>query len=334
MAADAKVEVGAHSGSFRRNQGKGVVPMQRQISRRGFLAAALATVTASATAPKLPGAFGFLHRFGKSKHLDNGVKVTVLPRAQNDELVALEEKDDRVLNVIFGRDKEAARIKVNEMKDLISSTPGFEDMNLKIPRKYEEHIREQAQKNGLEGDVMMGLVGIENGGGEAVYGDDGRALGVLQFWEGTARDYDLVVNDEVDERRDPLKSITAGAEYLRVHKQLLSGNEGLAVWAFNVGMGNTFKALQAYFAETRHYNIGNYGSAIQKKDPLLRAKIEEDAARLIKESGVTVHKLLTNEAVINQIAPNLYANFEDYPYKVAAIAQLSQERPKVLAVAR
>ncbi len=113
---------------------------------------------------------------------------------------------------------------------------------------------------------------------------------------------------------------------------MFGDNEGLALWTHNVGFGRALNALQIYFADTRHFNIGDYGYAIKKNDPILRERIEKDAARLIKESGVTVHKILTNPAAVEYLSGDLYSGFENYPYKVVAIAQLLQEKPKTLVV--
>ncbi len=42
-----------------------------------------------------------------------------------------------------------------------------------------------------------------------------RAIGFWQFMKGTAREYGLIVNKEVDERYNPLKSTEAACKYLR-----------------------------------------------------------------------------------------------------------------------
>ncbi|MBI3341530.1 transglycosylase SLT domain-containing protein, partial [Candidatus Curtissbacteria bacterium] len=314
-------------GSQHKNKGKGVVPAPRQVSRRSFLRAIAATVGVSAAVPTGVGFLRGLTRVSASQD----VKVALIPKDTG--IAEQQQKEDQVLETVFGSDKQQARARVDEIKSDILSQPGFGDMYLAMPKKFENHIREQAKLNGLDGDVVMGVVGIENSGGEDVIGDQGAARGVMQLWEDTARDQGLVVNNKVDERADPYKNIAAGVQTLGSHKKILGGNEGLAVWAFNIGFGRVMKSLQLYFADIKHYNIGSYSYAIEKQDPVLRQKIEKDAARLIRETGVSPHKILANPVAQEYLSGELYPHFEDYSYKVAAIAQLLQEQPKVYVAA-
>lgn len=75
------------------------------------------------------------------------------------------------------------------------------------------------------------------------------AKGIWQFMKGTAVDYDLEVNAEVDERYHLEKSTRAAATYLRAKKEKL-GTWAYAMAAYNAGTTGVSNAIQKQKAQS------------------------------------------------------------------------------------
>ncbi len=90
------------------------------------------------------------------------------------------------------------------------------------------------------------------------------AVGLWQLMPATARRYGLIINSQVDERRDPHKSTQAALKYLTFLHELL-GDWTLATAAYNcggggvqkamrLGQGNDFWTIKQHFpSQTQHY---------------------------------------------------------------------------------
>ena len=76
-----------------------------------------------------------------------------------------------------------------------------------------------------------------------------RAVGYWQLLKGTAKDMDLIVNSQVDQRYDPVFSTIAASKYLKMaHKKF--GDWTLVAAAYNMGIRATTQALKNQKAKT------------------------------------------------------------------------------------
>jgi membrane-bound lytic murein transglycosylase D len=106
---------------------------------------------------------------------------------------------------------------------------------------YLAEIREIFREYGLPEDLAY-LAHVESSFNHKAYSKAG-AVGLWQFIRGTGQRY-LNIGSAVDERRDPLKSSRAAAEFLRDNYQKF-GSWPLAITAYNHGQGGVKRAIQA-----------------------------------------------------------------------------------------
>jgi membrane-bound lytic murein transglycosylase D len=107
--------------------------------------------------------------------------------------------------------------------------------------RYEGLIRARFQAHGLPGDmVYLGM--IESGYSNTAV-SRANAVGMWQFMSYTAPRYGLVLDDWVDERRDPFKATDAAAQYLAEAKDRF-GSWYLAAAAYNGGPNRVSRGLR------------------------------------------------------------------------------------------
>jgi len=84
-----------------------------------------------------------------------------------------------------------------------------------------------------------------------------RAVGLWQFMYGTGRMYGLEINSLVDERRDPIKSTHAAAQFSRdlynIYQDWI-----LVIAAYNCGPGNVNRAIRRSGGKTNYWDIYYY----------------------------------------------------------------------------
>lgn len=83
------------------------------------------------------------------------------------------------------------------------------------------------------------------------------AAGLWQFMIATAKQYGLEVTSLVDERRDPIKSSYAAAQYLKDLYEIY-GDWTLVIASYNCGPGNVNKAIKRASGEKDYWKICTY----------------------------------------------------------------------------
>ena len=207
--------------------------------------------------------------------------------------------------------------KVSLMKEVITSNPSYKEM-LGVVTKWEKVIIENARRVGFPEDLALGIVFIENGGGEDMINKYSKARGVAQLMIVTAQHYDLVVNNQVDERGDPAKNIRAMADYLKVMTNLF-GNPGIAVWGYHAGEGNVYAALREYFIDTVKQDPGDI---VKAPDYESAKPIQDKFKHLLEKYKPNIHQILSNPRVQSKVLSNLGDETELYVYKAVAADEL------------
>lgn len=109
--------------------------------------------------------------------------------------------------------------------------------------RYLPMIQNELREAGLPQDLAY-LAMIESGYNDGAY-SKARAVGMWQFIKGTGRKYGLLINSNVDERRDPVKATKAAVSYLSdLYQEFDSWY--LAVAGYNAGEGKIRRAIKKY----------------------------------------------------------------------------------------
>ncbi len=131
---------------------------------------------------------------------------------------------------------------------------------IKKANRWLPQITEILKKNGVPEDFKY-IVAIESGFDEYAR-SPADAIGFWQLLKGTAKDFDLEVDDEVDERYDPIKSTEAACKYLKKAYEKFGSWVNVAA-SYNVGMRGFERRLEAqkvdsYFDVLINEETGRY----------------------------------------------------------------------------
>ncbi|MDR2724628.1 MAG: LysM peptidoglycan-binding domain-containing protein [Candidatus Adiutrix sp.] len=190
----------------------------------------------------------------------SAVSVAQESRAESGQRYTLGPQFTNQLQDMLGREAEAlggsregVPLELNRqvllnINRFLNEDRGFITRSLNRGSKYLPMMKSIFRRKGLPEDLVY-LALIESGfNTQAV--SHASAVGFWQFIPSTGRRYGLVVNDWVDERRDPVRATYAAADYLiTLHDTF--GSWPLAIAAYNSGEGKIIRGI-------RNYGVSNF----------------------------------------------------------------------------
>ncbi len=176
--------------------------------------------------------------------------------------------------------------------------------------KYLEVMKDILRKKDVPEDIVF-LSLIESGFNPNAY-SIANAAGPWQFIASTAKRYGLEINWWKDERRDPIKSTEAAADYLKdLHGMFGSWN--LAMAAYNAGEGKIMRAM-------KKSNADSYWDLLETKH--IRTETKEYVPRFIAASMIAANPAEFGFKEIDYNAPLSYDEVElEYPIDLAVAAE-------------
>jgi len=176
--------------------------------------------------------------------------------------------------------------------------------------KYLEVMQNILRKKDVPEDIVF-LSLIESGFSTNAY-SIAHAAGPWQFIASTAKRYGLEIDWWKDERRDPIKSTEAAADYLKdLHGMFGSWN--LAMAAYNAGEGKIMRAM-------KKSNADDYWDLLGTKH--IRAETKEYVPRFIAASMIAANPREFGFETIEYQTPLSYDEVElKYPIDLAVAAE-------------
>src|SRR5665213_1486711 len=112
--------------------------------------------------------------------------------------------------------------------------------------RYLPMMKNVLRENGLPEDLVY--ISLIESGFSPVAHSRSNAVGYWQFIRGTGRRFGLKVDPFIDERRDPVRSARAAAQYFKALYDLF-GSWHLALSAYNVGENRVKRAVTKYYTK-------------------------------------------------------------------------------------
>jgi membrane-bound lytic murein transglycosylase D len=185
--------------------------------------------------------------------------------------------------------------------------------------RYLPMMKNVLRENGLPEDLVY-IALIESGFSPRAH-SHANAVGYWQFIRSTGKHFGLAVDTFIDERRDPVLSTRAAAEYFKALYRLL-GNWHLAMAAYNVGESRVKRTVARYYtkdfwelikkrrslpAETKNYVPKFIAAAMIAKDPAKYGFTELDFQDPLSYDTVALQSAIS----ISKLASNLNVEAEE-----------------------
>ena len=179
----------------------------------------------------------------RESRAESGQRYTLGPQFA-DKLQDMLSKEAEAL----GGSREGVPLELNRqvllnINRFLNEDRGFISRSLGRGSKYIPMMKKIFRRKGLPEDLVY-LALVESGfNNQAV--SPAAAAGPWQFIASTGRRYGLVINDWVDERRDPVRSTYAAADYLITLHDVF-GSWPLAIAGYNSGEGKIIRGMRSY----------------------------------------------------------------------------------------
>lgn len=181
--------------------------------------------------------------------------------------------------------------------------------------KYGDFLEKQSAKHNLDPDIVKGLIFIESSGDSNAVSPAG-AVGVGQQMREMAIMYGLRVDDEVDERKEPLKAIPVTCKYLS-HLQDTFGDMSIAIWAYHAGEGNVMDAINAKSGG----RFEGYQEILTGNNERLRLNFEKRVRGFLSDNKINVFTLM-GDGDVQGVLSKLEDDTGRYSIKTLAAVKL------------